>query len=210
MLRDLYNLIILVHEPIVEYKEPYFMLPTAIIDQIVQAISKAVWERPELARLREPIEATLKAGSFKALTVQALQDLESRTVGDLPEFFDEGYLAMPLVKEALAAYLVKGDDADITRLTELYSKRFPRPTDAPAIEPLIRSYLTQARETFAADPVYCPLLLARALHALVAAGHTGMESGIRLLFGRTTTKEHVDAFIAALNDIQKHMIVTIV
>ena len=48
-----------------------FTLPQAVIDLIIQSVVTAAWQRPELAALPEPIEATLKADTFRALTVKA-------------------------------------------------------------------------------------------------------------------------------------------
>ncbi len=48
------------------------------------------------------------------------------------------------------------------------------------------------------------------LAALRNAGHQSDTSGIRLSFGRTTTKEHIAALVSAIKEIQKNMIVAIV
>ena len=47
------------------------------------------------------------------------------------------------------------------------------------------------------------------LVALQSAGHQGDTSGVRLSFGRTTTKEDIDALIREIGVIQKNMIVAI-
>jgi len=50
-----------------------FTPPQAILDQIIQAVAQAAWNRPELAKLREPIEQALTADTFRQLTEHAFQ-----------------------------------------------------------------------------------------------------------------------------------------
>ena len=145
------------------------MLPPAILDQIMQSIAAAVWQRPELAPLREPVEAALKADSFFKLVQDAFQQFADTSTTALPQFFDEGFIRMPAVQEQLAAYVVRGQPVDLEQLSALYAKRFLNPAAAPDVQTQLEGYLRQVRETFATDPTYGPILLARDVQAMSAA-----------------------------------------
>lgn len=146
-----------------------FTLPPDVTDLIIQSVVFAAWQRPELAALREPIEATLKADTFRTLTGKAFETLATNSQAALPQFFDQGFITMPAVQETLAAYIVKGDPADSERLAELYARRQLKPTEAPHIEAQLTGYLKTLRETFATDPTYGPILLARDVQSMAAA-----------------------------------------
>ncbi len=144
-----------------------FTLPPAILDLIFQAVGEAAWNRPELAPLTEPIKQALTADTFRQLTKSAFQTFAENS--DLPQFFDEGFIRMPAVQEHLGAYIVKGDQADLNTLADLYAKRHLKPASAPDVRTHLAVYLRQVRETFAADPTYGPILLARDVQSMTAA-----------------------------------------
>jgi formylglycine-generating enzyme required for sulfatase activity len=144
-------------------------MPSAIIDQIVQALTKAVWDRSELTRLREPIEGVLQAGTFRHLTTQAFETFATQITSDLPQYFDAGFIQMPQVQALLVDYIVKGKAIDLGELTRLYGKRHLNPADAPDVAEQINGYLTRLRETFATDPTYAPIVLARDVQSMTAA-----------------------------------------
>jgi formylglycine-generating enzyme required for sulfatase activity len=144
-------------------------IPSPIIDQIIQALTKAVWDRPELTRLREPIEGALQAGTFRHLTTQAFETFATQITSDLPQYFDAGFIQMPQVQVLLVDYIVKGKAIDLGQLTHLYGKRHLNPAGAPSVAEQINGYLVALRETFAADPTYAPILLARDAQAMIGA-----------------------------------------
>lgn len=146
-------------------------LTETIVGQIVQALITAVWNRPELARLREPIETALQGNEFKRLTEQAFRQLANASATTLPDFFDEGFITMPAVQQHLSDYVVKGQAADVEILAQLYAKRFLNPADAPKIQPLLEGYLNSLRETFAADETYGPILMARDMRTMIIMLH---------------------------------------
>lgn len=146
-----------------------FTLPPAVTDLIIQSVVSAARQRPELTALREPIEATLKADTFRTLTVNAFERFATDSQAALPQFFDQGFITMPAVQEGLAAYIVKGEPANVTQLAELYARRHLKSADAPNVETQLAGYLKALRETFAADSTYGPVLLARDVQSMAAA-----------------------------------------
>lgn len=142
------------------------VLPSATIDQIIQGLTKIIWERPEFSSIREPLEQALSTGAFKKITVNAFDALAERSHEQLPKFFDTGFITMPRVQEKLSAYIINGDRFHLGELANLYSERFLKPADAPNIEKLLDTYLTELRETFAVHPTYGPILLARDIQSI--------------------------------------------
>ncbi|QPC83664.1 TIR domain-containing protein [Phototrophicus methaneseepsis] len=168
------------------------MFVDLVLDQVtghvLSALTMAVWNRPEVKALRDPIENYLEGQRFKSLTRNALTDLRDKSRYTLPDLFDEGFITSGEVQRILTAYIVNGDDADIDRLAALYSKRFLKGgqiTDAK--RKLMREYLWQLRETFAGDETYGPVLVARDLDTMQAALdglYLRVDTGISLLNDR--------------------------
>ena len=148
------------------------MISDALFEQFINILTETVWKRPELEPLRQPIEGALQGNNFKVLTQRAFQQLEQDT---LPQLLDEGYIGMPVVQQMLADWIVRGQDADIQRLSELYADRYLKPSEAPDIRPQLKQLLTQMREVFATDNSYGPILLARDVQ-LVVAGIQNLSS----------------------------------
>ncbi|MCA0453427.1 MAG: SUMF1/EgtB/PvdO family nonheme iron enzyme [Chloroflexi bacterium] len=141
----------------------------ALAEQVVQEVAAKIWGRPELTRLREPIESAFKGDQFRKLTREAFETFAKGSQSALPQFFDPGFIQMPAVQSQLANHIVRGEAADADGLAEQYTKRFLQPSDAPNVKRLLDTYLKALRETFASDPTYGPLLLARDAQAMVAA-----------------------------------------
>ena len=60
-------------------------LADSLLEQLVQSVAAAIWERPELAPLRDPVQQALAGKRFKALSRKAWEALADRN--DLPAFF---------------------------------------------------------------------------------------------------------------------------
>jgi formylglycine-generating enzyme required for sulfatase activity len=145
------------------------LIPQAVQDLIQQSIVTAIWKRPEVAPLREPIESALQSGVFASLLQEAFTIFAERSQDELPEFFNEGYLRMPAVLDHLSAYVVAGKAADLDELAALYAKRHLEPAKAQDVRQLLEGYLRQLRETLSSHPAYGPLLLARDVQSMSVA-----------------------------------------
>jgi formylglycine-generating enzyme required for sulfatase activity/energy-coupling factor transporter ATP-binding protein EcfA2 len=141
-------------------------LPSAITDLIQQSIAEALWRRPELKPLREPVESALNTGVFAALLRDAFEAMAARSSAELPQFFDEGFLRMPAVLKHLGDYVVLGQPLDLDQLAGLYAKRHLDPAKAPDVRAHLMTYLGQLRETLAAHPTYGPVLLSRDVQSI--------------------------------------------
>ena len=61
-----------------------------LADTLLSKLIEAIWKRPELSRLREPIEAALRGDEFKQLTRDAFQTYADRTQQQLPAILRRG------------------------------------------------------------------------------------------------------------------------
>ncbi len=143
----------------------------AVLEQLVQSLAQAIWNRPELSRLREPIEAALQGNEFKQLARDAFTQFADQTTTTLPEFFDAGFIAMPLVQQHLVAYVVNGQAVDVEQLTALYIKRLSLPSVPSHVQPLLQGYLTHLREKLATHPTYGPILFTRDQQKMIVMLH---------------------------------------
>lgn len=150
-------------------------LSETILEQIAQAIAEAVWKRPEFSKIREPIEQALTASSFQRLTGEVFaKAFDEQARRDLPHLFDAGFIAMPAVQQHLARHIVDGSPVDVERLSGLYAQRHLVSSAASDIRPQLERFLSTLRTTFAAHPIYGPILLARDLQTL-QAGLNGLR-----------------------------------
>ena len=54
------------------------LLPDTLLEQITQSIAAAVWNRPELTWLREPVQKALDGNTFALLAQQAFERLRQK------------------------------------------------------------------------------------------------------------------------------------
>ncbi|MBZ0307233.1 MAG: hypothetical protein K8I82_14290 [Anaerolineae bacterium] len=141
------------------------MPASAVLEQVIQALTSALWKRPELAPLREPIEAALKGNEFRRLTQQAFQQLSESTA--LPGFFDEASITQSPVQDALVAYILEGRSSDLDDLSRRY--RDYMGGEEAGFREALAAYLQQVRDTFVNHPAYGGLILARGQDAMLDA-----------------------------------------
>ena len=142
-------------------------LADAVLNTLIEKLTEAVWNRPELARLRRPIEAALRGDEFKRLTRDAFQTYTDRTRQPPPPYFDDAFVQQGPVQDALTAYIIEGRDADLDELLRRYRDHMG--DDSDAARAALTAYLGYVRETFAAHPAYGPVLLARDMDAMLDA-----------------------------------------
>lgn len=140
-------------------------LPSIFLDQFIQSLSTALWNRPELAPLREPIETALKGNEFKKLTQQAFEQFAQANA--LPRFFDAEFITQSPVQERLAAYVLEGKAADVDELVRRYRDYISR--DEAGFRDVLAKYLQQVRDTFVTNPAYSGLILARGQDTMLDA-----------------------------------------
>ncbi|HRL10496.1 MAG TPA: toll/interleukin-1 receptor domain-containing protein, partial [Aggregatilineales bacterium] len=175
------------------------MIIELLSDQITSSIVEAIWNRPEIAMLREPIERRLSAKTFRDKTRRALQDFEQSSASLLPDLFSSKFVGQKEVQRCLSDYIVAGRPADITRFLELYAKNRgggEPVTLSSAAKDSVRRYFEHLRESLASDPEYGPLLAARDQKTMLSALDTISE-------GFLSVKEQVDRLTDVLQTLSK-------
>ncbi len=171
---------------------------------LIQSVITAIWKRPEVAPLREPIEAALKADAFSDLLKAAFNDFAERSQAELPKFFDAGFLRTTGVAEHLSAYVVQGQAVDLDKLAELYAKRHLDPTQASDVRVHLENYLRQLRRTCLQHPTYGALILANDVQEVFAALmyiRDDLRDGFaQVLAGHATLERTIEAHITRLLD----------
>jgi hypothetical protein len=142
-------------------------IPQAIKDQIVQAFASAVWERPELSRVREPVQQALAGNEFKKLVGDALTQFADNTNAPLPSFMREEFILQERTLRQLTAFIVKRDATAIDVLAQDYAKQFG--ADIDMARATLDQFLVELRETLATHSYYGAILLARDLQGMTAA-----------------------------------------
>ncbi|MCD4687064.1 MAG: tetratricopeptide repeat protein, partial [Anaerolineae bacterium] len=185
-----------------------------LLEPLVQQIGQVVWNRPELAPVREKVVQALdvfKSDRFKRLTQEAFKEFEAASRAELPGFFDSGFIAMPQVQQHLAEYIVLGRPTSVETLAELYAKRFLDQSQAPSIPVELETYLKALREKIASDKTYGPILQARDAQTMLAAIvglHYAIDQGFEdthdLIVQTAQDTQHlIHNLIAVLTDQQK-------
>src|SRR5690606_379604 len=100
--------------------------------------------------------------------------------GQLPDYFDEGFIRMPSVQTLLAQHIIDAVPVDIAALAQLYGKRHLRPSEAAEVQPLLDGYLLQLRDTFYHHPEYGQMLHIRDGRRMLEALDR-LESGLAAL-----------------------------
>ncbi|MEQ8673155.1 MAG: SUMF1/EgtB/PvdO family nonheme iron enzyme [Aggregatilineales bacterium] len=143
------------------------MVLGSIQEQVIQSIAGAVWNRPEVSRIREPVQKALEGNAFKKLVSDALDQLEAHTQVQLPNFMSAEFVLQDRTLRQLNAYVVQRDASAIDALASDYVKQFN--ADLGVVRPVVDRFMLEFREALATHPQYGPILLARDMETMLEA-----------------------------------------